>query len=260
MTSCKQDTKGAGRKQALSLARPGQAAAGREGWAHRPASASWGTQQVTSHLPSVPRLHVSSGLWVTGRPVTCALVGPVSRPEENRSSRGCSQRHLHKPGQLTRWGLRPGSPAGGSWLRPVHAHRSPSAMPSWLLESVHPALWAGSWAPAVPAGGEHPPHSVPLHPPSPTQPKLQGATGPPHKAPEEFPRRLRWDALSQGQPHPYLPLSPPSVGKLRGGTGPAPAVPGSRKTRGPEGWVVGGLGMEAQALWASCWAGWVMDR
>ena len=74
-----------------------------------------------------------------------------------------------------RWGLCPRSPVGGSWLHLLHPHRSsPSGMPSWLPEGIHPALGAGSWAPAVPAGAEHPAHPVPLQPPSPTQPKLRG--------------------------------------------------------------------------------------
>lgn len=167
MTSCKQDTKGAGRKQGLSLARPGQAAAGREGWAHRPASASWGTQQVTSHLPSVPRLHVSSGLWVTGRPVTCELVGPVSRPEENRRSRGCSQRHLHKPGQLTGGDFAPGRQrvGPGSAQFTLTAARPPCPAGYWRVSTLHSGLGAGLQQ-SQPGVSTHPtPHPCTHRPP-----------------------------------------------------------------------------------------------
>ena len=101
VTGCQRDTEGAGRKQAPSLARPGQARARQEGWAHRPGSDSWGVPQGTSQPPSVPRLRVSSGLWVTGHPVTRGLGDPVSRPQADRTGRGYSQRHLHKPGQQT---------------------------------------------------------------------------------------------------------------------------------------------------------------
>ena len=46
--------------------------------------------------------------------MTRALGGPVSRPQADRMGRGCSRRHLHKPGQLSGGDFAPGR----QWVGP----------------------------------------------------------------------------------------------------------------------------------------------
>ena len=140
VTGCQRDTEGAGRKQAPSLARPGQARAGQEGWAHRPGSDSWGVPQGTSHPPSVPRLRVSSGLWVTGHPVTRGLGRPCLQTPSGQNRQRLQPEAPAQAWSADRRGLCPGSPAGGSWLRLHQPHHTQSGRPCWSLDGVHPAL------------------------------------------------------------------------------------------------------------------------
>lgn len=170
-------------------------------------------------------------------------MGPVSRPE-NRRSGGCSQRHL-QAWSADRWGLCPGcarrvGPGSAQFTLTAAVH-----VPSWLLESVTCTLgWElGSSSP-------QPGVSTHLHcpcTPSPTQPKLQG-TGPPTR-PQRSSHGSGGMPRDQAAPTPTYP-SPCISGEAERRDRTCSTVPGSRKTRGPEGVGGGGLGMEAQALWA----------
>lgn len=120
--------------------------------------------------------------------------------------------HLHTPAHRAQ-GLCPLRCAAGRWVLARPTSRCsrgegplfPSPHPArhaqlGLLKGVHPAVWAGSWAPAAPVWGEHPPHATlpsTCHPP--LSPSSGGHTRPPrssHSCPGGTP------AGHQGQPSP----------------------------------------------------------